>query len=84
MNILGSEEHEYIERMGLAVNPETNLVYATWSGNNSLCVIDGSTHEITENVSPSSFSREITVNTYTNYIYIGDVVLDCDTLVEVF
>ena len=84
VNILGSEEHEYIERMGLAVNPETNLVYATWSGNNSLCVIDGSTHEITENVSPSSFSREITVNAYTNYIYIGDVVLDCDTLVEVF
>ena len=84
INIPGSDEHTYIERVGLAVNPETNLVYATWSGNNNLYVIDGDTHEILENVSPSSFSREITVNTYTNYIYVGDAVLDCDTLVEVF
>jgi len=84
INIPGSNEHTIIERIGLAVNPETNLVYATWSGNNNLYVIDGNTHEIIENVSPSSFSREITVNTRTNYIYIGDAVLDCDTLVEVF
>jgi DNA-binding beta-propeller fold protein YncE len=84
VNIPGSDEHTIIERVGLAVNPETNLVYATWSGNNNLYVIDGNTHEIIKNVSPSSFSREITVNAYTNYIYIGDVVLDCDTLVEVF
>jgi DNA-binding beta-propeller fold protein YncE len=84
INIPGSDEHTYIERVGLAVNPETNLVYATWSGNNSLYVIDGDTHGIMETVLPPSFSRAITVNTYTNYIYIGDAVLDCDTLVEVF
>jgi DNA-binding beta-propeller fold protein YncE len=84
VNIPGSNEHEYFERIGLAVNPETNLVYATWSGNSDLYVIDGETHEVIESVSPSSFSRDIKVNTYTNYIYIGDTVLDCDTLVEVF
>jgi DNA-binding beta-propeller fold protein YncE len=84
VNIPGSDEHTIIERIGLAVNPETNLVYATWSGNNHLYVIDGDTHEILGNVSPSSFSREITVNTYTNYIYVGGTVMDCDTLVEVF
>jgi len=83
VNMPGSNVHGYVENVGLAVNPETNLVYATWSGNNSLCVIDGSTHEILETVSPSSFSREISVNTYTNYVYVGDAVLDGDTLVEV-
>lgn len=84
INIPGSNEHTYSERIGLAVNPETNLVYATWSGNSDLYVIDGNTHEVIESVSPSSFSRDIKVNTCTNYIYIGDTVLDCDTLVEVF
>lgn len=84
INIPGSDTHTYIERVGLAVNPETNLVYATWSGNNDLYVIDGNTHEILESVSPSSFSEEITVNTCTNYVYVGDAVLDGDTLVEVF
>jgi DNA-binding beta-propeller fold protein YncE len=84
VNIPGSDEHTIIERIGLAVNPETNRVYATWSGNNSLYVINGGTNEIVENILPQSFSRDITVNTYTNYIYIGDAVLDCDTLEEVF
>jgi len=83
VNIPGSDEHTYVERIGLAVNPETNLVYATWSGNNNLYVIDGNTHEIVDNVLPSSFSEEVTVNTYTNYIYVGDAVLDGQTLVEV-
>jgi DNA-binding beta-propeller fold protein YncE len=83
INIPGSDEHTIVERIGLAVNAETNLVYATWSGNNNLYVIDGSTHQIIDNVSPSSFSREVSVNTYTNYVYVGDAVLDGDTLVEV-
>ena len=83
VNIPGSNEHTIIERIGLAVNPETNILYATWSGNNTLYAINGNTHEIIETVSPSSFSRELTINTYTNYIYIGNVVLACDTLVEV-
>ena len=83
VNIPGSDEHTYVERVGLAVNSETNRVYATWSGDNTLHVIDGDTNEILETVSPSSFSREVTVNTYTNYVYVGNVVLDGETLVEV-
>jgi DNA-binding beta-propeller fold protein YncE len=84
IDIPGSDEHEYIERMGLAVNPETNILYATWSGNNNLYVIDGNTHQIIDNVLPSSFSESVTVNPYTNYVYVENAVLDGDTLVEVF
>jgi len=83
VNIVGSNEHPTIETVGVAVNPETNRVYVTWSGNNSLCVVDGDTYEILGTVSPSSFSREVMVNPYTNYVYVGDAVLDGDTLVEV-
>jgi len=84
VNIRGSIEHPYIETIGVAVNPETNRVYITWSGNNSICVSDGETYEILVTVTPSSFSRDVLVNPYTNYVYVGDVVLDGATLVEVF
>jgi len=84
VNIPDSNEHSYMEELGLAVNPETNRIYATWSGDNTLYVIDGNTHVITKTVSPSSFSEKVKVNTCTNYVYVGNVVLDGETLVEVF
>jgi len=83
LNIPGSNEHSYMEELGLAVNPETNRIYVTWSGNNTLHMFDGDTHEIIKSISPSSFSEAVKVNTYTNYVYVGDVVLDGETLVEV-
>ena len=73
----------YIERVGVTVNPNINKVYATWSGNNSLYMIDGNTHAITENVGPSSFSRTVMVNSYTNYVYVGSAVLNGETLEQV-
>jgi len=84
LNVPGSNTHTYIEELGLAINPVTNRVYVTWSGTNTLHVFDGSTHEFIETVSLSSFSEGVKVNTYTNYVYVGDVVLDGETLVEVF
>ena len=83
VNIPGSNEHAYIEDLGVAVNPETNRIYVTWSGNDTLRMINGDTHEIMKTVSPSSFSRRVTVNPFTNYVYVGDVVLDGETLEEV-
>jgi DNA-binding beta-propeller fold protein YncE len=83
VNIPGSNEHPTIETIGVAVNPETNRVYITWSGNNSLYMADGDMYEILETVVPSSFSREVMVNPYTNYVYVGNAVLDGETLVEV-
>jgi DNA-binding beta-propeller fold protein YncE len=87
VNIPGSNEHEYMESVGVAVNPETNLIYATWSGDHTLHVIDGNTNSIIQTVSTSSFSRssaeKVEVNPYTNCVYIGKVVVDCESLVEV-
>ncbi len=83
LNITESSTHSYIEELGLAVNPETNRIYVTWSGENTLHMFNGNTHEFMESVSPSSFSEEIMVNPYTNYVYIGDAVLDGETLGEV-
>jgi DNA-binding beta-propeller fold protein YncE len=73
----------YYEEVGVAVNPNTNIVYATWTGNSSLYMIDGNTHAITNNVRPSSFTYAVMVNSYTNYVYIGDEVLNGETLEQV-
>jgi len=73
----------YYEEVGVAVNPNTNMVYATWTGNNSLYLIDGNTHAITQNVIPSSFTYAVMVNSYTNYVYVGNEVLNGETLEEV-
>lgn len=83
LNITDSSTHSYIEELGLAINPETNRIYVTWSGDNTLHMFDGNTHEFMESVLPSSFSEEVIVNPYTNYVYVGDAVLDGETLGEV-
>lgn len=83
VNIPGSNVHQLLERVHVTVNPETNRIYATWSGDNTLHVIDGNTNSIIKTVSPSPFSERMTVNPYTNYIYFGSRVLDGETLEEV-
>lgn len=83
VNIPGSNESTTVQRVGVAVNPDTNRIYATWRGNNTLYIIDGNTHEVTKTEKPSSFSDTVTVNPYTNYVYVGEAVLDGDTLAEV-
>lgn len=83
VNIPGSNESTTIQRVGVAVNPDTNLIYATWRGNSTLHLIDGDTREITGTVKPSSFSDTVMVNQYTNYVYVGKAVLDGETLAEV-
>jgi len=85
VNMPGSNTHDYVENVHVTVNPETNRIYATWSGDNSLHVIDGDTNSILKTVSPSSFRYGVVkVNPYTNYVYVGNVALDGDTLEEVF
>lgn len=83
VDIPGSKEHPYIEQLGVAVNPRTNRIYAVWSGNGNLYVVDGSTYEIIKQVKPPSYNMRIMVNPYTNYVYVGNVVLDGDTLGKV-
>jgi hypothetical protein len=73
----------YFENVGVAVNPKTNRVYATWTGNGSLYMIDGNTLTIIKKVNPSSFSTEMMINSYTNNVYIGNTVLNGETLEQV-
>jgi DNA-binding beta-propeller fold protein YncE len=73
----------YFENVGVAVNPKTNRVYATWTGNDSLYMIDGNTLTIIKKVNPSSFSTEMMINSYTNNVYIGNTVLNGETLEQV-
>lgn len=73
VNIPGSNTHPYVESVGVAVNPNTNKVYATWSGEDTLFMIDGDTNAITKTAN-SSFSKDeptVMVNPYTNYVYVG-------------
>jgi DNA-binding beta-propeller fold protein YncE len=84
LNITESYAHNYIEELGLAINPETNRIYVTWSGDNTLHMFDGNTQEEIKSISLSSNWERVLVNTYTNYVYVGNVVRDGETLAEIY
>jgi DNA-binding beta-propeller fold protein YncE len=69
VNIPGSNLHRYQVGLGVAVNSQTNKIYAAWSGNNTLSMIDGNTRTIIKTVSPSTFFANLMVNSYTGYLY---------------
>ncbi len=71
------------ERVGVAVNPNTNKVYATWTGNDSLFMMDGNTHLITKNVIPSYASEIVMVNSNTNRVYVGPAALNGESLEQI-
>jgi len=65
-----SIEYETIEKVGIAVNPETNRLYATWTGKQALYLIDGGTNEIIQTTPLNdSFSTKLIVNPSTNRVY---------------
>ncbi len=80
--IPGSNETIYREEMGIAVNSNTNRIFFTWSGDDTLRVIDGETFSIIKAIPLSSFSINVHVNPYTNYVYVGDLVFDGETYEE--
>ncbi len=82
VNMPGSKGHQYFESVGVAVNPNKNLIYATWSGDNALHVIDGCTHQIIETVSPI-YDWKVRVNPITGYVYVWIKALDGETLEEI-
>ena len=80
VNIPDSNTHTTIERVGVTVNSNSNRVYATWRGANTLYMIEGNNHTIIKTVTPSSFSDTVMVNPYTNFVYVGTAVLNGETL----
>ncbi|NLF88943.1 hypothetical protein GX563_08995 [Candidatus Bathyarchaeota archaeon] len=83
VNIPGSDTHPYIETMSGAVNPVTNKVYIAWTGKDNINIIDGATNTIISTVSFTAFSEEITVNPYTNLLYMKQAIYNGDTLAAV-
>ena len=61
----------FIGLQGLAVNPITNLVYASDADNQQYIVIDGKTNTIVTEVPVFTQPSEIAVNPKTNRIYVG-------------
>lgn len=86
IEIPGSREVTTIRNIGVAVNPKTNLVYVAWNYKSSVFLIDGDSNEIIESTStPPWDTYQVTVNPYTNYVYVefGGVVLDGETIENV-
>ena len=83
VNIPESNTYTKLATVGIAVNPKINRIYASWSGNNTLHMIDGATNEVIKTVSVSTSIELVMVNSYTNYVYTGVTVLNGETLAEV-
>jgi YVTN family beta-propeller protein len=62
----------FIGIQGLAVNPATDLIYASDADNEQYIVIDGKTNTVANQVSVFIQPAGIAVNPKTNRIYIGD------------
>lgn len=75
------------ESIHLAVNPSSNLVYATFTGDDNLRVLDGNSHNELDRVYLENIGY-VELNTGTNRVYVGtnyvDVaVLDGETYTQV-
>ena len=57
---------------GVAVDPQSNLVYAVSSGSNTLYVISGSTYSLLGTVTVGNGPVRIGINTNTNRIYVSN------------
>ena len=56
---------------GVAVNPNTNLIYVSNFISNSLSVIDGATNTVVSTIPVNSGPHGVAVNPLTNRIYVG-------------
>jgi len=76
--IPGSDECPYVESVFVAVNPATNRIYAIWTGDYAIYVINGDTHRIVDTVELSSLflSDGVMVNSFTNYVYTCKPILN--------
>jgi len=74
IEIPGSREAKYVQHVSVAVNPQTNLLYATWSGDVNIYVIDCETNKILRTA--RSLGGRVMVNPATGYLYQGARVLD--------
>jgi DNA-binding beta-propeller fold protein YncE len=75
VNIPGSENNTYIQRVGVAVNVNTNGMYATWTGNDGTYLIDDNNMIVNATQTPL-FDVAVMYNNATDYVYVGGAVLN--------
>ena len=56
--------------VGLSINSDTNMVYASDIQNNVIYIIDGSTHIIKEEIKVGDHPIAVEINPETNTIYV--------------
>lgn len=61
---------EFCRAVGLAINTQTNTVYAASAYDGNVCVIDGSTNTITDTIELATYQSAIDVNPNLNRVYI--------------
>jgi len=84
INIPDSNVPLYVHAVHVAVNPRTNRIYATWSGNNTLYTIDGNTNTIVKTTHyVGDYSTIKGCNPFTNYVYFLGRAWDGETLENV-
>jgi len=86
IEIPGSSEVTTIRRVGVAVNPDSNMIYVVWNYESSVFAVDGDTNEIVNKVLvPPWDTFRVKSNRYTNYVYVefDTEVLDGKTLENV-
>ncbi len=57
--------------LGVAINPNTNRIYAANMYSNSVSVIDGSTNSIVSTIAVGDFPAGVAVNPNTNRVYVS-------------
>jgi DNA-binding beta-propeller fold protein YncE len=82
LDIPESHSHPFIETVGVAVNPITNRIYLTWSGNDNLYMIDGETFEILKTAEAFLYFPPV-INPLTNNVYFCGQGVNGDTLEEI-
>lgn len=54
------------------MNPQTNKVYVSNYGNNTISVIDGNSNKVTNIVKVGTYPKGVAVNSLTNRIYVAN------------
>lgn len=53
----------------IGLNPDTNMIYVTNNGNDTVSVVDGSTNMVSANVTVGPYPSGLAVNPVTNMVY---------------
>jgi DNA-binding beta-propeller fold protein YncE len=88
VNIPRSNEYSTFHSIALAVNPTTNMLYAVygerlWVSCNVMQIAPDSNYAFVTNAWHSGSSDPFLINSYTDYVYVGNSIYSSDNLTSV-